>query len=529
MILMFSFLKRSFSMILITGMLAALSSAALAQTTRSQQKAAKTPARSVSKDRAQSSAKATSADKTKKNTDKDRAKNANANNKRDPKKEAEAKRQAAENARIADERRQAALAEQRRREQAAAEARARKLAFERGLRSETIANISKDRTEGEDLRIRRAAIAALGDHAGSIVVMEAQTGKVLTIVNQQWAVRDTVKPCSTIKLVTGVAGLSEKVIDPSNGAVRGASTRRLLDDAFAYSDNPYFQRVGANLGSEKVTVYARDLGLGQQTGINIEGEVAGRMPMGNNNPRIYSHGDDYEVTPIQLAVMVSAITNGGHRVLPRVPRNEVEKVKFQPFYRANLKTDQRDVRRVIPGMMGAAEYGTAHRGVDASMGVAGKTGSCISRGTWAGLFASVAPVESPKYAVVVVTKGQAERGKYAAAIAGKVYSALAGDIVRTDRDLAQTEFKVQPKRPIVIASAPPTTTAIKGMDNDDDDDDADDNYASPSKDRQVIKTVPPVIIQNRPLVKRTGSSKPTNFQPIIITYDRSGAIKDDEK
>ena len=80
---------------------------------------------------------------------------------------------------------------------------------------------------------------------------------------------------------------------------------------------------------------------------------------------------------------------------------------------------------MLPGMVGAAEYGTAHRGVDASMGVAGKTGSCIGKGSWVGLFASVAPVEDPKYSVVVITRGQGERGKYAAAIAGQVYQALA--------------------------------------------------------------------------------------------------------
>ena len=39
-------------------------------------------------------------------------------------------------------------------------------------------------------------------------MMEAQTGKIVTIVNQDWAIRNSFKPCSTIKLVTGVAGLN---------------------------------------------------------------------------------------------------------------------------------------------------------------------------------------------------------------------------------------------------------------------------------------------------------------------------------
>ncbi len=207
------------------------------------------------------------------------------------------------------------------------------------------------------------------------------------------------------------------------------------------------------MGSPKVIEYAKRLGLGEATGINLDGEAPGRLPYGNNNARIYSHGDDFEVSTLQLAVMVSAITNGGHRVLPRVPRNAIEQTKFQTFFKGNVDLPQQNVRRVIPGMMGAAEYGTAHRGVDAGLGVAGKTGSCIDKGSWVGLFASVAPIESPKYAVAVITRGPAERGKYAASVAGKVYQALSRNIIRTDRNLAQTEFNIAPRTPVNTATA----------------------------------------------------------------------------
>src|SRR5687768_8238039 len=165
----------------------------------------------------------------------------------DPKKAAELRRAEAERRREAEERRQAALAEKRRREAAAREARARKLAFERGLRTETIANIANDNTEGEDLQIRRAAVNALGKHAGTVVVMEAQTGKLLTVVNQEWAIKHGFKPCSTIKLVTGVAGLSENVIN-DEGRIGSSSSGMNLDYALAKSNNPYFQRVGSQFG-----------------------------------------------------------------------------------------------------------------------------------------------------------------------------------------------------------------------------------------------------------------------------------------
>ncbi|PYS87433.1 MAG: hypothetical protein DMF62_12535, partial [Acidobacteria bacterium] len=176
-----------------------------------------------------------------------------ANSKRAPK---ETKRQAAERRRQEEIRRQAALAEQRRREQAAREARERRLAFERGLRTETVDNIARDNTDGEDIRVRNAAIDALGNRAGTVVVMESQTGKLLTVVNQDWAIKNGFKPCSTIKLVTGVGGLNESVIN-GDGTIAGDSMSMNLDTALAFSKNPYFQRVGVKMGNAKMIDYAR--------------------------------------------------------------------------------------------------------------------------------------------------------------------------------------------------------------------------------------------------------------------------------
>jgi penicillin-binding protein 2 len=459
---------------------------------------------------------------------------ADAKSKKDTKKgKPESKREAAERRRREEERRQAILAEQRRREQAAREARERRLAFERGLRTETVANIANDQTEGEDLNIRRAAIEALGTKAGSVVVMEAQTGKVLTVVNQDWAVRSSIRPCSTIKLVTGVAGLNEDVISKEDGSVRNTSTRRNLDDAIAFSDNTYFQRVGSNLGSPKMIEYAKQLGLGQPTGINLEGEAPGKLPYGNNNVRIYSHGDDFEVSTIQLAVLVSEITNGGKRVMPRIPRNSVDNVKFQPFYTARLDLPQQNVRRVIPGMMGAAEYGTAHRGVDAGLGIAGKTGSCTGKGSWVGLFASVAPIENPKYAVAVITRGQSERGKYAAAVAGKVYQALSRNIVRTDRNLAQTEFKLAPKNSVDSRTAAKLAEEAEEDDADKNDGNADASAATDDgRDVMVVPSAPRVIAVEKPapkkLVQKTGDSAPV-FPPVVITVPKDQTNKTRER
>ncbi len=425
----------------------------------------------------------------------------------------ESRRETAERKRKEAARRAAALAEQRRREQAAREARARWLAFERGLRSETVANIAKDVTESEDLRLRKVAVDALGSRAGTIVVMESQTGKVLTMVNQDWAIRNSFKPCSVIKLVTGVAAINESVIN-GDGNVIGDASSINLDTALAFSKNPYFQRAGVKMGTNKMIEYAKDLGLGQKTGINAEGESPGRLPYGNSNPRIYSHGDDFEVTPLQLAVMVSAIANDGKKVIPQIPRAEVRKTGFQTQLVGRIGLPQEKVAGVIPGMIGAAEYGTARRGVDQSLGIAGKTGSCIGKGSWVGLFASVAPVENPKYAVIVITRGHSERGKYAAAVAGQIYRELAS---RISRDISKyTALKQR-------GASTPVDSRLADAMTDDEEDDVETGDAS--VEQEVVTAAAPQIVQpEKKMVVKTTDSKPV-FKPVVIPYSKEGAAE----
>jgi penicillin-binding protein 2 len=452
-----------------------------------------------------------------------REKEREARDKKNPKNRAETRRAEAARKREAEARRQAALAEQRRREQAAREARARKLAFERGLRTATVENIAKDDTTGEDQNVRRAAVNALGGHAGTVVVMEAKTGKVLTIVNQNWAIRDSFKPCSTIKLVTGVGGINENIID-GDGHITNSSTKMDLDYALAKSNNGYFQRVGINMGSPKMIAYARSLGLGEKTGINAEGETPGRLPHGNNNARIYSHGDDFEVTPLQLAVMVSALSNGGKKVVPQIARPRVERTAFQPHIRENVGLPMRSVEGVLPGMIGAAEFGTARRGVDASMGVAGKTGSCIGKGSWVGLFASVAPVEDPKYAVVVITRGQSERGRYAAAIAGKIYQTLGGQIKRNRDLLYARQLKVKPINQDIAADEADEGEESDVAENEQAPVIVEQNQQAPiivGASRSEVTAAEPA---QKKMVQKTAQSRPS-FSPVIIEFDKSGAEK----
>jgi len=336
---------------------------------------------------------------------------------------AEARREAERRRREAAERaRQIAIA------RAIAEARRR--AADQALKDETAANILKDETTGEDMTIRRAALDALGDRAGSVVVMNPKTGQVYTVVNQEWALRRGFKPCSTIKLVTGLAGLSEHVIDPVQTVNIGTSSYSLdLTESLAYSNNGYFQRVGGQVGFPKMMEYAHKLGLGEPTGINHPFESPGRLPVfkeGYAVNHMSSHGDDIEVTTVQLARMASAIANGGKLLVPHLPRTPQENVNFKREVKRDVDIPKETLERMLPGMIGAVSYGTAKRAAP-TMTIAGKTGTCTGQGSKLGLFTSFGPVYDPQLAVAVILRNSGVSGPRAAEVAGGVYRRLAQD------------------------------------------------------------------------------------------------------
>ncbi|MEO6392177.1 MAG: penicillin-binding transpeptidase domain-containing protein, partial [Pyrinomonadaceae bacterium] len=177
------------------------------------------------------------------------------------------------------------------------------------------------------------------------------------------------------------------------------------------------------------------------------------------------------------------------------------------------------VQRMTPGMIGAVNYGTAKLAFDPVQTIAGKTGSCIGQGSWLGLFASYAPVMDPKLAVVVVTRGSGERGKYAAAVAGKIYRAMDGRFGRPDQiPLAQVPANMTP-RPKVDAQ-----TAAALSDEDQEDEavdaaayDADRNRpVGETKQDQLKRTVltaPVTRPVTRPVAPAT-RSVPSNSHPV---------------
>ena len=378
------------------------------------------------------------------------------------------------------------LAARRRAEAARLAALARRRALEEAMRARVQSMIAKDDTRGEDAEIRRVVMNALGNHAGTVVVMDPQTGRVFSIVNQQWAIRETFKPCSTIKLVTGVAGLSEQVIDP-NSVVSDAN-RVSLTQALAYSKNGYFQQVGSQVGINRMVAYARQLGLGSKTGINVSNESPGRVPSlalsGEN--RVFSHGDGFRVTAVQLATLASTFATHGGLIVPFVPRTS-DGEKGGPRRSAG---DAAVWQAMTPGMVGSVRYGSGRKAYDPSEIIAGKTGTCIDNGQWVGLFTSYAPLNDPKLAIVVIAKGSDGRNHFPAAVAGRIYRELNSRFVNAnDTKVARTNN---------LTPVPATTEA-----------DEEENEENETSARSDSGTETPKLVWGDGLMRANSKVKPT--------------------
>ncbi|HXA51795.1 MAG TPA: penicillin-binding transpeptidase domain-containing protein [Candidatus Acidoferrum sp.] len=283
-----------------------------------------------------------------------------------------------------------------------------------------------DLLEGEDVEVRRAAVEALGDFNGSVVVVDPSSGRILTMVNQKIALGSGFQPCSTIKVSVALTGLSEKVIQPQT-KYRLGGMKMDLTYALAHSNNYYFSTLGQKLGFERVSYHAHLFGYGEKAGLNIPGEQPGHYPSAppknGGVGMLTSFGEEIQQTPLQLAALISAVANGGTLYYLQYPRSQAELQAFVPKVKRKL-----DIEGVIPavkpGMRGAVEFGTAHRAREDGP-IAGKTGTCTENHTHLGWFGSFNDVGTRKLVVVVLlTGGRPAIGPQAAGIAGDVYRLL---------------------------------------------------------------------------------------------------------
>jgi cell division protein FtsI/penicillin-binding protein 2 len=289
-----------------------------------------------------------------------------------------------------------------------------------------------DNVDGDDLTIRRAAVAALGPQSGSVVVVDPTIGRVLTMVNQRLGLKAGFTPCSTIKLVAALAALSEHIVDRDTSIFTGRHVSHTLTTAIAKSNNQYFNILGTRLGFERVTHYAQMLGLGEKAGLDIPGEQPGLLPP---EPPKYggvgmmtSFGEGITITPLELAALLSAIANGGTLYYLQYPRAQAEIDQFAPKVKRPLELAPNGIADIKMGMRAAVDYGTARRaGYDPSEPILGKTGTCTdfrlaSRMGWFGSFNDVG--HHQLVIVVMLTGGRSVSGPAAAGVAGAIYRNL---------------------------------------------------------------------------------------------------------
>ncbi|MDE3104337.1 MAG: penicillin-binding protein [Acidobacteriota bacterium] len=288
-----------------------------------------------------------------------------------------------------------------------------------------------DITAGEDPVVRQAAIAALGNMNGTAIAINPLTGRILAMVNQRLALSPGAEPCSTIKLTVALAALKEGLVT-ADTPVSLPGFHMTLTDALAKSNNLYFEKLGRELGFERVKKYANEFGLGELAGYNIRGEQLGEYPdeplperLGGVG-RMCSFGESVSMTPLQLGALVSAIANGGTLYYLQHPETPEQVASFTPRVKRML-----DIAPLLPemspGMQGAVLYGTA-RSLRANFDefpVLGKTGTCSNKGTRYGWFGAYANTPNgPIVTVIFLSGGRPMFGPKAAELTGEFYRTL---------------------------------------------------------------------------------------------------------
>ncbi|MDH3453861.1 MAG: penicillin-binding protein 2, partial [Desulfuromonadales bacterium] len=287
--------------------------------------------------------------------------------------------------------------------------------------------------------------------AGTVVMLEPASGKVLAMASypeynpnaytsykpSQWrnrAVCDSFEPGSTFKVFLVAAALNDAVIttkqkiDCENGVFRVGGKdihdhkkyQKLTPaEIIKYSSNIGSAKIGKMLERQAFYGYIKDFGFGQQTGIDLPGEVVGLLRPPDKwfevDLAAISFGQGLSVTPIQLAAAVGSIANGGYLMEPYVVDRVVDsqgQVTQQNQPRVVRKVIAQDVAQTVARMMEMTteEGGTATSARVPGFRVAGKTGTAqkvdavtggYSADKWVASFVGFLPAEAPRLVMLV--------------------------------------------------------------------------------------------------------------------------------
>ena len=265
-------------------------------------------------------------------------------------------------------------------------------------------------------------------------------------------------PGSTFKIITGAAALElgkvtpeEKILDtgthwiiPKGNAMGEALGWINFREALSKSDNVYFYEMGNRLGIDNLEKYARMFGLGAFTGINLPGESDGLVA--NRRYKEKAYGEDWYLsetfdasigqgfqlaTPLQMAMVISQVANGGHRYKPnlvsKVTGSNGEVIKtFAPEEVGQVTLSERNLNLIRESLREVAQEGgtAANAFGDFPIAIAGKTGTAEnSHGHDHGWFVGYGPYEDPRVAVAVIVEQGGFGASSAVPIAKKIMEA----------------------------------------------------------------------------------------------------------
>jgi penicillin-binding protein 2 len=279
---------------------------------------------------------------------------------------------------------------------------------------------------------------------------------------------------STFKVFVGVAGFESHKLAPDDefGCPASLDIGNLVfhnwrksdggdlnfRDALTQSCDTWFYQLGLKLGAPVMVEWAQRLGLGQRTGILLNGEAEGRIPtdqyMQVTYRRHFLPGDlanfsigqgDILVTPLQMAQAMATVANGGTLFQSRIVR-QVQTLSGEVVYTYSPRA--KDLLKLGPvtreelkeGMIGvvSSKSGTGgSAGLD-NVKVAGKTGTAQwgpkRKERTAAWFAGFAPADNPQYAFAALYEGavgeQVHGGSQAAPMIGDLLRELFKDAAK---------------------------------------------------------------------------------------------------
>ncbi len=309
-----------------------------------------------------------------------------------------------------------------------------------------------------DIKMQVAAFNALKKYKGSIVILEPDTGKVLTMVSSPGfdaniltqgkdiqkisqiltdknarllnrAISASYPPASTFKLVVGTCALDNNKISLEEtfnctGSLKignrnfncaGVHGVQNLEDAIANSCNVFFYNLGLRVGARAIIEAAHRFRFGERTGIDLPYEVSGFLPSLLSNKLLFKKwypGDtanisigqgELLVSPLQAARMVSIFANNGKLVKPYIIEEILGMDKTSPnvtkldFGNAAILTVRSAMRRAVTDPTGTARVLNMK-----NLSVAGKTGTAqVGSKRSHGWIVGFAPYDKPKIAFCV--------------------------------------------------------------------------------------------------------------------------------